>query len=202
MSVSMEVTVTGSAAGLDRFRKGIESPAGMKRLHQRIAREARDFTRAFVAADASHATARKLGAKPTGHMAKTARRIEGEGETHRAVLKIPRKSRLRAAFGEFTIRPLPPHKWLARPDHPLTYGKMPSSFPPDTFNFVVLAAHRMFPVLMFANGAEKGKVAYWLQRETKVKEDRTLLPWEELPQVAARVASAYVADMVKGGSSA
>lgn len=198
MSVAVTFTVKGDAAAVQRLRTGL-GREGLATLHSRIAVAERDMIRAYVASDDSHATAMRLGAKPTGHMAKTARRIEAEATAEMAVVKIPRKSRLRAAFGGFEIRPGPGKTYLAIPDHPLTYGRMPSEFPRETFDFRILAAHRMFPVLMWADGPEKGKVAYWLRRSLTVKEDRSLLPWEEIPALAARVAGGYAADVAEGG---
>lgn len=199
MSVRMEVTLSGSAAGLARFRRGVGDTAGLKEVHARIARAAKDFTAAYVAADDSHATADKLGAKPTGHMAKASRRIEGEGEVYRAVLKIPRKTRLRAAFGGFQIRPLAPRKWLAKSCHRLTYGVRPALCP-YPLDFKMIAGR--FPALVFADTVSPadliGTAAYWLMRETSVKEDRSLLPWEDLPEVSARVAGEYISELTKG----
>lgn len=200
MSVAVTYTVKGEAAAVQRLRTGL-GPAGKAAMHGRIATAVSDMIRAYVASDDSHATAQRLGAKPTGHMAKTARRIEAEATAEMAIVKIPRKSRLRAAFGGFEIRPGPGKTFLAIPDHPLTYGKMPSKFPRETFDFQILAGHRLFPVLKWADGPEKGKVAYWLKRSQTVKEDRTLLPWEEIPELAARVAGGYAITLADSGGS-
>lgn len=198
-AVTIDVKVSGSAAGLARFRRGLGDTAGLKEVHSRIAREAANYTAAIVAADESHATAEKLGAKPTGHMAKAAKQIKGAGEIYRAVLKIPRKTRLRAAFGGFQIRPLAPRKWLAIPCHRLTYGTRAalSSYP---LEFKMIAGR--FAALVFADTVTPadliGTAAYWLRRETSVKEDRSLLPWDELPEVAVRVAADYISELAKG----
>ncbi len=197
MSVSLEVKVGLRAPGLLRFRKGLGDPAERQEAHARIAKASLEFTKRFVEADASHATAARLGATPTGHAARTAKKIEAEGTPEAAILKIPRKSRLRAAFGDFEIRPGSGKTYLCLPAHAATYGKMPSSFPKDAFKFAILHAHRIFPVLLFASGPEQGNVAFWLRRSVKIKENRALLPWDQLPVLAARVAGKYLTELAQ-----
>lgn len=193
MSVGIDVRVTDG--GLRNLRRGL-SGSELKGLHGRIAKDLKTLVVNHVATDDSHVSANRLGARPTGHMEKAAKRIEAVGEDARAVIKIPRKSRLRAAFGDYTLTPKAGKTYLTIPAHPLTYGRSVRSFPEETFKFAILRAHRHFPVLLFRKG---GEVAYWLRKNVEIKEDRTLLPFDEIPVAAARVASEYVRELCQGG---
>lgn len=195
MSVTLKITAEGDAAGLRKFRQGM-SGGGLVEVHGRIAKKLKEFVSVHVAANDDHATATRLGATPTGHMAKLAKRIEAGSDATHAVLRIPRKSRLRAAFGGFTITPGNGKKYLTIPAHKMTYGKRVAQFPEGTFAPRLLGRYM---ALVFRAGPEKGRVAYWLKASVVVKEDRTLLPFEEIPQVAQRVASAYIAELTQGG---
>ena len=200
MSLGIDVTISGGRKGLKRFRSGIADPAGLFEVHTRIAAEVKDYTSLYVASDEDHSTANRLGAEPTGHMAQMARRIEAEGDETRAVLKIPRKSRLRAAFGAFTITPNGGKKWLAIPAHRETYGIRAALYTKANLYFKIVGGR--FPALCFKDGEFKGFVAYWLRRAVNVKEDRTLLPWDELPEIASRVVYEYCQELMEEGVTA
>ena len=184
-----------SSAAVRRLSAALADPTA---IHARVATDVGKMVQKFVAEDDSHTSAARLGAAPTGHMARTAAKMSFQWDRTAGYIGIPRKSRVRAAFGAFTITPTPGHKWLCRPAHALTYGRQPSEFPQDEFSFAILYAHRPFPVLLFKDGMEKGKVAYWLSKSTNVKEDRTLLPWDEIPEASARVITTFLTRVRKG----
>lgn len=200
--IAIEIKV--NKLGPDRvqiLRTAIANPGVMTALHTRIATDVGRMVQEYVASDDSHVSAMRLGAAPTGHMARTASRMEFRGDADKAVIGIPRKSRLRAAFGDFTITPTEGHKYLCIPASPITYGRQPAEFGDDAFRFAILYAQRPFPVLFFKSGIEKGNVAYWLRTSVDVKEDRTLLPFDEIPVSAARVASDFLTEASKGGAT-
>ena len=201
MNLKVEIRARGSAVGLKRFRSGIGDTKGLTEVHTRIARAVKTLVVDYVASDDSHTTAEKLGAKPTGHMAKNAKRIEAQGETYQAILRIPRKSRLRAAFGAFTLTAGAGKTYLTIPAHQSTYGRSARTFAEGELKFAVIKSWRIFLALVFAEGRYKGEVAYWLRRSVEVKEDRTLMPFDEIPVAAARVASDYIGELARGGAS-
>ena len=119
-----------------------------------------------------------------------------------AVLRIPRASRLRAAFSDYVARPGSGRTYLTVPAHAETYGKRAGEFPQGTFRFAVLHAHRVFPVLLFAaDGGRhtKGEVAYWLRREVKIRKDPALIRFDLLAEEARDSAEEYIDELRRGG---
>jgi hypothetical protein len=194
--IRFEVTTSGDPAVLKRIQDGLSNRA---RLHARIADAAENFSKDYVqklhSRDEEHETANRLGAKRTGEFLRISKAIESESNESAAVLRFPRASRIRAAFGGYTVRPVKV-KYLTIPAHRLTYGMRAREF--DNLEFRFLGRHK---ALVFSSGPETGKVAYWLTKERTIKEDRGLLPFPQYPKLASRVAVAYVQELTQGGAA-
>lgn len=193
--ITISVTAKGNALQLQRIREGLANRAP---LHARIAANTEEFTKTYVRAlhsrQEEHRTATRLGATPTGEFIRAAKGISSVSDASGATLRFPRASRLRAAFGEYTVRPKNGPKWLTIAAHATTYGHRARVFTNLKFQF----RGQRHAALVFDDGPYKGKVAYWLVKETTIKEDRGLVPFDELPIVAMRVAQAYVKSLKDG----
>ena len=176
--IQIEVRAAGSGAAVRRLVERLEDRRGM---HGEIAKAAEKFTKEFVSRVPDHATATRLGAKPTGHLARTAR------------VRVPRASRLRAAFGTYVVRPGPGRKYLTIAQAAEAYGRRAKEIEG-------LVPMRVGPMrqLVLARKGEGGKgmtTFYRLVTEATIPEDRSLLPLDQLPEVARRVAAAYLRGM-------
>lgn len=172
-------------------------------MHARMAVRGKQFTQDYLLSINRHQSAGRLGAVPSGHNEKSAASVEAQSDDTAATITIPRRTGLGRAFGDVTIRPGNGRKYLTIPGHARTYGKSVRDFPGRAFRFAILLAHRPFPVLMFAGGADDGKVAYWLRTEVTQKQDRTLLPSDEgYAEVAIRAAREYLTEEVAGRATA
>jgi hypothetical protein len=201
---ALEIKVTGSAAGLQRLRKGIGDTAGLAELHSRIAKEAAEFVRQDVASNDDHDSANRLGATPTGHMAKEAKKIGSQSDTYEATILIPRASRLRAAFGSYTVTPGAGHKFLTIPVAKDAYGRRAKEFPEDELFFSNVGPKKT-PVLarkIDGRGSITMEVMYLLVTEATIPEDRSLIPFEDLPELARSVGAHYVAELTREGGLA
>ena len=200
MSQSVDIQITGLAESASSLRALSSALANRVPLHQAMAADAVEFTRAYVAGSARHATAQRLGAKPTGFRERAAKTIEPASTAEAAIIRIPRKTGLARAFGDIVLVPQNGRKYLTIPAMAETYGRSVRDFPEGTFVFSILAAHRQFAVLRWREDGgkhRKGDVAYWLRRSVTQKKDRTLLPdSEDLATVAIDAASRYFEEIL------
>lgn len=156
-------------------------------MHARMAVKAMEETQGHLRRDKSHNTAARLGASPTGFREKSAASVTAQHDEQEARVVIPRDTGLGRAFGDVVIRPGSGRTYLTIPAHAKTYGKsVRDNFPEGTFRFALMGLHR---ALLWADGPDKGKVAYWLKREISQKQDRTLLPSDARYLEVARLAA-------------
>ena len=216
----MSLTVTidiggGMKEALADLQGGLQDKAG---LNARIAGESEKWIKGpGVAGRISaeqHRTAERLGANPTGHLADAYQAIESQSDEASARLLIPSGSRLRAAFGAYTITPGAGKKFLTIPVAAEAYGHRAGEFD-DLF---VMA--RPGKALMLARREEgnfqKGyqrarpnqnrktrdrdaniKVLYLLLPSVDIKEDATLIPFPELEEVATLAAGDFIDDEIE-----
>jgi len=189
IDLTIELDYVVAAGLLQRVRNGLSIRA---QLHARMAVMGEAFVRDHVLGLDQHATAQRLGANPTQHLAKTAAAISSVSDDDGGAIRVPRASRLRAAFGDYSIFPGAGKKYLAIPDNARTYGKRPGEIS-EPLHFKIVGGR--FPALCFKDGT----VAFWLKKSVKIKQDRTLLPFDELPVLFDRVAVAYVEELKEGG---
>lgn len=194
--IQIEVRAAGSGAAVRRLVARLEDRRGM---HERIAVEAEKFTKKFVSELPDHATATRLGAKPTGHLARTARAIESDATERTARVRVPRASRLRAAFGTYVVRPGPGKKYLTIPQAAEAYGRRAKEI--EGLVPMRVGPMRQLVLAKKREGGEGMTVFYRLVTEATIPEDRSLLPLDQLPEVARRVAAAYLRGMMPGESN-
>ncbi len=191
---TMRIDTRGVAETIEdvqRLRTGL---ADRKQLHARLAIQGAEFTRDYLRKDNAHGSAQRLGAKPTGHRAKAAKGIESDSNADAAIIRIPRSSGLYRAFTDFVIVPGSGKKFLTIPADRATYGRRAGEFPPGTFAFTIIGGR--YPALVFREG---WKLAYWLRRSVKQKQDRTLLPNDEGYRKLARgVTGDYISELRSG----
>lgn len=195
--MKIDITITDNATGpLQGLRKGIVQRGPM---HARIAAEAEEFIKAHGAgiSASEHRSANRLGAKPTGHLARAYQAIESGSDDSSAFLRVPRASRLRAAFGDYVVRPGSGKKYLTVAVHPEAYGRRAGEFR-DLF-FVRLGP-RQTPALARKAGTGM-EVMYWLTRSATIKQDRGLIPFEGLASAAQDAAEAYLDALMKPGTA-
>ncbi len=188
--IQIEVRAAGSAVAVRRLVERLEDRRGM---HSRIAVEAEKFTKKFVSALPDHATAQRLGAKPTGHLARAARGIESDATEQTARVRVPRASRLRAAFGTYVVRPGPGKKYLTIAQAAESYGRRAREI--EGLVPMRVGPMRQLVLARKSEGGEGLTVLYRLVTEATIPEDRSLLPLDQLPEVARRVAAAYLRGM-------
>jgi hypothetical protein len=196
MSVALTISIKADADLVQSLRNGLANSAG---LHAAIANDEELFYQKYVSSLNRHKTATGLGAKPTEHHAKAAKRIEGESNEDAAYVRIPRATGLGRAFRDLNITPKAGKKYLTIPAHASTYGKRVGEIPESVSFAIVGGRHR---ALVFTSGANKGSVAYWLRTSVLIKQDRTLLPSDAATTaVAAQSAKAYLVSVLKGGNA-
>lgn len=196
MSLRIEVKIGGAqqfAEDLQRFRNAL---ADRRPMHSKMAVAAGNYTRDYLKNNTSHASAQRVGGKPTGFRAKNAAKVQSDSDHEGAYVRIPRSTGLGRAFRDLVIRPGSGKTYLTIPAHQETYGKSVRDFPEGTFHFAMLHSITTSAVLMWSRdggGHRKGEVAYWLKREISQKQDRTLLPSDAgYTEVGRRAAVAYI----------
>ena len=105
MSPGLTITIdiqglAESLADVQRLRGALNDRRG---LHAHLAAFGENKLQKYVASIKSHKTANRLGAKPTEHLAHTALGISSESDENQLRILIPRKTRLRAAFGALPL---------------------------------------------------------------------------------------------------
>lgn len=189
-----------TAEAVQRLRGALTQRAP---LHAHLANYAKNKLRTDISSIQSHATANRLGAKPSEHLADAARKIEGQSDEAGAAVLLPRKSRLRAAFGAYTARPTGGRTYITIPAHKETYGRFAGSFPTDTFRFTPFGgAAGRYKALVFKTGNNAGQVGYWLKTEVNIKEDTTLIPFDLLTEDLSRKAVDFIDEAINGKGGA
>jgi hypothetical protein len=171
------------------------------RLHgmmgRQVAATTRDYLRGLAAT--RHATARRLGATPTGHLARAAESVTSTADNVDATVTItsPGISRARR---DITITPRR-GKYLTIPAHPRTYGKRAGEF--DDLKFIPF---RRTPALAWVEGTGRNRrttIAYWLKNSITQRQDSTLLPSAALiTQSATEGAKDYLRRLISNQRSA
>lgn len=194
MSVGLNIEVTGKGARMALLvSETIQDKAG---LHERIAADALMFVKELGASksEGEHRTADRLGGKRTGHLERAFRGIEAENDESSARLLVPGASRLRAAFGAYTLTPKN-SKYLTLPISAEAYGRRAGEFE-DLFPITSKKGN-----LLLVRKAEGGGIEpmYFLTTSVDIPEDSTLIPFEEIYEGAADSVEAFIDDALKGG---
>ncbi len=189
--LNIEIKIDGDVELVQRVRTAL---INREPLHKRLAEHHEGFTKEYVSNLDQHKTANRLGAKSTRHHKKAARSIESEADAEAATLRIPRATGLGRAFYDFELVPGAGKKFLTIPAMAETYGKRAGEFGQDAFRFVSFAKKHF--ALLWKDGPNKGKVAYWLKKKVKISQDRSLMPSEEVMiKLSRRMINSYVQDV-------
>ena len=202
MNIELNITDTDGPL-LARIQSGLRNRKG---LHSRMAADGEKFLKQSgrEIAATQHRTAERLGANPTRHLEESYQAIEGEGKDEQAELRMPRASRLRAAFGDYVLRPGSGKTYLTIPDHAAVYGRRVGEFAEGTFKFAYFGKNRLYAALLFAEdglGWKKGDVAYWLRQEVAVHEDATLIRFDLLAAEVRDSVEGFIDDLRRGGAA-
>jgi hypothetical protein len=164
-------------------------------LHAQIAADAEAFVKARGAATAAseHKTATRLGATPTGHLEDAYRAIEGQSSATEALLLVPAAGRLAAAFGPVTIRPKK-SKYLTIPVTKDSYGKRAGEFGGNLI-FLRVGPKKQAVLARRQKDTRADKpleVLYILAKESRIPEDRNLIPFDALADEALDSTEEYL----------
>jgi len=188
-AITINVDTTAATAVIDRLRGGLSR---RREMNGKIAADLEGFVKAYGRriSPNRHRTAERLGARPTNHLFRAYAAIESASDDESAILRVPRASRLRAAFGEYVVTPQGGKKYLTIPAHPDAYGRRAGEF--DDLVFARIGP-RMTPALIRETRTGEGfEVMFFLTRKATIKEDRTLLPFDELADEAADSIDEYL----------
>ena len=156
----------------------------------------------FKAAPARHKTATELGATPTGYLTRRGSAIESEGTREFAIITLGGEREIFARVdGPVVIRPVT-KQWLTLPAIAAAYGRRAREF--STLKFIPLRS-TLAALAEIIEGTKQGKrgkpvkdyklkVFYWLHKETKLSQDRGLLPTEEQYTAAGEMAAQDMID--------
>ena len=195
-SIHLQIAVVKDDPGL--LKSFVDNLKDKTALYARIAGDAENEVKQYgrVVSANEHKTASGLGAKPTGHLARAYEGIEVQSTAEGASMLVLRATRLRAAFGAYTITPNKPDGYLTIPVKAESYGRRAGEFN-DLF-FLFRGKNRS-PVL--ARRPEKGvkktplEVLYVLTRKSDIKEDRNLIPFDLLEAGAVDSVLDYFAEI-------
>lgn len=172
MTIEITIETNQSTPALAALVASLEDPTGLHvAMAARGERLMRDYLRAI--APGRHATANRLGARPTGILERAAESPEGRGSVDGATVTIRPGEVLSRTFGEVVITPQGGRRYLTIPVSAEAYGRRAREFADLRF---VRVGPRQTPVLArrMANG--NLVVYYVLVRQVRQKQDRTLLP--------------------------
>lgn len=195
--IQLDITLTDTAGPLlTRIRTGLANRA---QLHRKIAGDAEAYLKKSGAAKAKtqHRSAETLGAKPTKHLEKAYQAIEGTGTADGALLRMPRASRLRAAFGEYVLRPGSGRKYLTIPAHPEAYGRRAGEFP-DLF-FVRVGPRQTAALARKVDGRETMEILFFLTKSARIKHAPDLIRFDLLAEAARDTVEEYIDGLRNGG---
>jgi hypothetical protein len=184
MSASVEITVTGTAQRM--LKKLGEKLVNRAELHHDIAVRAENTVRDYLIriAGTRHKTANRLGATPSGHLARAAESVTSESDASGATVSVTSPGITRA-FKDITITPGQGKKYLTIPATAEAYNKRARAF-----NDLRLAFFKNGLLALVKDDPNRAKgerppVYYWLKKSVTQKQDRTLLPSDQLLQSAA-----------------
>jgi hypothetical protein len=194
MSIGLKIEVRSAEVdrALARFFDGIRD---REDLHHQIGRRAQMATRSHLQAIASHATAERLGASPSGFWAQAAEKTSFTADDEAATISIDHPGIGRVAH-DVTITPGAGKKYLTLPAIEAAYNQR--AYRVAGLHFMVrwIDGSRRAVAMAMSSGTGKEKtetVWYWLVKSVTQRQDRTLLPSdEEYGTVAQAGISEYI----------
>ena len=200
MSINVEITYDNTDQ-LAFLVAALEDKSGM---HERIARDALFFVKDFGSSKSSreHRTANMLGASPTGHLERAYAGIEGKSDESSARLLVPGASRLRAAFGAYTARPQNGKTYLTLPIHKDVYGQRAGEFTDLKFAKIGGKSSGTGRQAFLVRENDDGTVdfMYFLTPSVNIKEDASLIPFDEIYEKAGDSVEAFLDEAIARGA--
>ncbi|MCU0782277.1 MAG: hypothetical protein MUF04_14425 [Akkermansiaceae bacterium] len=193
--ITLTVTTTGPDVAASAAEK-LRNPAG---LHARMAGAMERFLKDFgrETSKTEHNTASRLGARPTGHLGAAYEAVESSSSAQAASLWVPGASRLRAAFGPYTVRPGEGRKYLTIPVAREAYGKRAG----EIEGLVPMrVGPKKTPILGMPHGGGRMTTYYLLVAQADIPEDAGLIPFEDLYAAGAAAAEKYLLEE-EGGTA-
>lgn len=176
MRMTIDITNEASAALL-----ALSAELGdLTATNKRIAAAEENFFRDYLRSIASrrHATARRLGAQPTGFFERAAESPEGTADRTGATITVSPRSAFARAFGDVEIKPGPGKRYLTIPVAAAAYGRRAGEFGGGLV-FIRTGPGKV-PVLAKAGGDDGIlQVMYLLVKKVTQKQQRELLPSDE-----------------------
>lgn len=192
MSLAATIDVSGEAQVRQMLAKLQGQLTDRTILHKSIAGYAETLTRQHltVLAGTRHKTASRLGAQPSGHLARAAESVISEGTDQAAVVSVVSPG-LRRAFGPMTIVPRNGAKYLTIPAAAESYNRRAGSF--NDLRVQVFKGGSLLALVRDGKDGARAQVLYWLKKSVSQPQDRTLLPADdEFAQAAYAGVRAYL----------
>lgn len=174
-------------------------PAGRQEMHGAMGYEVQVLTTDYLRRIASsrHKTANRLGASPSGHLARAAEKVAQPGAlsstSEEAVITIKHPGMSRA-FRDVQIRPKEA-KSLAIPIHALAYNRRAAELW-KSHNLFIPEGSRYIAM----READRTVLLYVLVRSVTQKQDRTLLPSnDDMRGAAALGCKNYIRNAIRSG---
>lgn len=209
MSLSYAIDVSGDAEVLRLMERLRSHLADRTELHKSVGSHAEILTAQHlsVLAGTRHATADRLGASPSGHLARAAESVTSEGTDAAALVSVTSPG-IRRAFGDVTIKPKS-GKYLTIPATAEAYNRRARSF--NDLRIAIFGgklalvqaeqsslADRSRSGFSYENrapmqSAGRAPIYYWLKDKVTQKQDRSLLPSDaEYSTAAVMGIKAYI----------
>lgn len=152
----------------------IVGPEGRRDLHAVAAKAIQIVVQRHVRAYARshHATAKRLGATPTGHLAKGARAITWYANSVYGVVEVPIPGITRA-FRDLMIRPTRA-KSLTIPARGISYGRTAAEM--EALGWRLFSRSKGDRAYLFGHRDKETRVLFYLVKRVTVRQDRSLLP--------------------------
>jgi len=178
MSIGIQITQDTASPALRRLSESLTDRTG---LHESIATRADVLTRRHLLRESRsrHTTARRLGARPTGHLGRAAESVTGLGTAEAATVSVTSPGISRVG-GDVEIKPVNGN-WLTIPIHKLSYGRTVRYFEALSglrlFRPGAPGAKKKVLSAMVGRGKSKKLVNFFaLSKGVTLRQDRTLLP--------------------------
>lgn len=178
MSLATTIDVSGEAQVRQMLAKLQGQLTDRTILHKSIAGYAETLTRQHlkVLAGTRHKTANRLGAQPSGHLARAAESVTSDGTDQAAVVSVVSPG-LRRAFGPMTIQPRNGAKYLTIPAAAESYNRRARSF--NDLRVQVFKGGRLLALVRDGKDGARAQVLYWLKTTVSQPQDRSLLPADD-----------------------
>lgn len=201
MSIAINIDVTDTVTpALAELSRRLQNRTG---LHEYIAAKEENVFRTYLRGQASfrHRTAQSLGATPTGELERASQSPEGTATAEGAMISLRPGHLFARAFREVVIKPGPGKKYLPIAVNAEAYGKRPLEFG-ESLRFMLVGPKKT-PILSQEGSGDTRETMYVLVKSVRQKQDRTLLPSDEMvTKEAEEAAKDYLLDVfAEGGVS-